>query len=382
MRRAIYILLILVFFILVTALSIKPLVIFLVKQQLKKVFIHSSINIRGCNLKPLHQLSLSDIEIKREPIYALRIKEAKIQYSLSSIITRNILKFSLKDALITVNLGQSSILNLRRYLTLKADKKSIFLLSRLKLSNLDLNLKSADLNLKAKISAELNFIKQIINHLKLKIDVLQNKGFQLENAYIEASQNLPPGLLHIDEIKYGKFKIEKIKSNTRLDEEFLHLDSLSAKVLGGEFQGKIDLITGENIGYSLNLKFINLDLEAFVDDFNLNERFELNGKIGGTLALEGSGPHIEAINGDFTSLQPGGVLTIKDNRFLENLARKSNQPLDILVESFKNYHYNKGMLKLFKDEGNLILDVALDSEAGKRNLNITVHDFKLRKEER
>jgi hypothetical protein len=83
------------------------------------------------------------------------------------------------------------------------------------------------------------------------------------------------------------------------------------------------------------------------------------------------------LSGNFSTLQPGGILVIKDDKFLKNLSRTTKQPLDILVESFKDYHYNTALMKLSFDKGNIILDVALEGEAGKRNLSIVLHDFKL-----
>jgi hypothetical protein len=50
----------------------------------------------------------------------------------------------------------------------------------------------------------------------------------------------------------------------------------------------------------------------------------------------------------------------------------------MLVESFKNYRYNTGILKLSLDKGNLIFDITLDGEAGRRKLDIVVHGFSLR----
>jgi len=95
--------------------------------------------------------------------------------------------------------------------------------------------------------------------------------------------------------------------------------------------------------------------------------------------LRGSGATIQQIQGDLSTSQAGGKLTITDQRFLDNLARTSRQPLDILVESFKNYYYNIGIIKLGMEEGDLILDVRLDGEAGMRHLNIMVHEFNLRR---
>ncbi|MGD9015028.1 MAG: YdbH domain-containing protein, partial [Candidatus Omnitrophota bacterium] len=129
-----------------------------------------------------------------------------------------------------------------------------------------------------------------------------------------------------------------------------------------------------------SLKFVNLDLETLVHDFGLNKKVELSGKLTGRLNFQGAGLNLHALNGDFSSAEYGGRLIIKDTQFLENLARNSKQPLDIFVESFQDYEYNTGIIRLALDKGNLILDIALDGEAGKRNLNITLHDFRLKQE--
>ena len=129
------------------------------------------------------------------------------------------------------------------------------------------------------------------------------------------------------------------------------------------------------------MEFINLDLAKFVDDFNLGKKFQITGRLNGAMNFKGAGFDIYALTGDFSATEYGGMLVIKDTRFLENLARNYEQPLDILVESFKDYHYNIGTMRLSLDKENLILDVALDGDAGKRNLNIILHNFVLRKGE-
>jgi hypothetical protein len=127
----------------------------------------------------------------------------------------------------------------------------------------------------------------------------------------------------------------------------------------------------------VNLEFSGIDLNAFVHDFKLNEKVDLNGRMEGVAVLKGKGLNFTVLSGDFTANAPGGDLTIKDKSYLEKIARGSGQSLDILVENFKNYHYNKGVMNLSLVEGNLILDIALDGEAGKRNFTVTMHNFNL-----
>jgi len=379
MRRIIYVLIIIFVFILVISISLEPIIIFLAKQSIRKVFIDTKVTISDCNIKPLHLLTLSDIEIKKDSIYSFKLKAISIQYSLSSIIKRNILKASLSGAKIMVNLPQNNILELTKHFNLKTNK-SMFLVNALELSNFSLILDSKDLSLQANISSEINLVHQLVNYLDFKIYSLESRGFQLKDAYLKVNQSLLPGLLYIDQVKYNKLKIEKIESSARLENKSLCLNSLSAEFLGGKIQGKVSLKTEKNREHFISLKFMNIDLNTLVNDFNLNEKVQISGRLGGAVTLKGIGLQINVLDGDFTTAEPGGTLTIKDTGFLEKIARNSNQPLDILVESFKDYHYNNGVMRLSLEGDNLILVIDLEGETGKRNLNIIVHNFKLRRE--
>lgn len=118
----------------------------------------------------------------------------------------------------------------------------------------------------------------------------------------------------------------------------------------------------------ISLKDLSIDVT--------DEKFQLNSNLDGNLSLSVKGFRVGSLNGEFSSLGAGGTFIIKDANFLKNLARNSGQPLDIVVESFKNYHYNKGNLKVTLEKGNLFLDIALDGENGRRDINIVLHDFR------
>ena len=379
MRRIIYVLIIIFVLILVISISLKPIIISLAKAQLNKVFIDSKVSIRGCNLKLLHALTLSGMEIKKGQIYDFKIKEVNIQYKPLSIINRNISNISLKGALIIVNLRQDNILGLSKHINLQPQKR-IFLINLIDLSNLDLDINSTDLILQAKLSVRLNLAKQLIDYLNLKIDSLKKAEFQLQKAYLEINQMPSYGQLYIEQFKYNKVKIDKITSIAKLKDKSLFLGPLTADVFGGSIEGEIRFEIEKNGKYFMYLKFKDLDLNTLVNDFNLNEKVQINGRLDGAVTLKGIGLQINVLDGDFTTAEPGGTLTIKDTGFLEKIARNSNQPLDILVESFKDYHYNNGVMRLSLEGDNLILVIDLEGETGKRNLNIIVHNFKLRRE--
>jgi hypothetical protein len=51
------------------------------------------------------------------------------------------------------------------------------------------------------------------------------------------------------------------------------------------------------------------------------------------------------------------------------------------VDSFKNYRYNAGVVELSLQGPDLVFDIRLEGDAGKRDLTIVLHDFKLTKED-
>ncbi|MDD2689762.1 MAG: YdbH domain-containing protein [Candidatus Omnitrophica bacterium] len=376
MKRIIYILLSIALLVLITGILINPVISLLAKRQLRNIFSKSTVVIRECTFKPFHQLSLGGIEIRRRPFYDLKAKEIKIGFSIFSLFQGGITKLSLSQPQVTVDLPEDNLSEFAKLLNLNSEKRA-FMINSLALSDLNLNLRFKDLQAKANISTELNLKEQLIGYLALSLEYLTTPQWHLKNASLNATQILPSDYLDIAQVQFGKIGIKKIKAKARLEEKNLHLDSLSADFLGGKIDGDMTFKTDTGFSYAANLNFINLDGDTFVNDLNLGEKFNLSGKLSGTLNVRGRAGEIEAINGDFNADEPGGVLTIKDEQYLKEIARNSNQSLEILLESFKNYHYNKGAMNLHLEGRDLVMDVALNGPSGKFNLKVIIHDFKL-----
>ncbi len=380
MKKAFLILLFIVFTIFLAAILINPAVTFLFKKQLSSIFKGSEVSIGSCRLNPAKQLSLFEISIKNKQAYTFLIKEAKAEYSIFSIFKGEILKFSLKDAKIYINLPQKSIKVFPQYLNLGS--KSSFLIKSLELSGFDLDLKTKDFNANVVLSSQVNLVGKTIDYFEVKMDTLGVQGFNVNGVTLKAGQGLSGGHFAISKMKYNKLNISEIKSQAKLFGKELFLEGLSAKAFDGDIGGNLKINIDNDIGCVAALKFINFDIARFINDFDLKEKFEMTGRLSGDLVFESKGAEIKILNGKFSSLESGGMLIIKDTKFLENMARNTNQSLDLLVENFKNYHYNTGTIKLFLENNNLALDTALDGETGKRDINIILHDFKLKKEEK
>lgn len=360
--------------------SFKPLVLSFAKRELQKTFKESTVSIGSCAVNPFSSVTLSKIRISKAPQYDITIGEGKVSYSLLSLLKLMIFTFDIKEADVNVNLGKEKIFDFIRS-AIKEEAGSGpgpgVKIENLRISGLKLNIKSGDLNLSAEASADIALSKHILHFLDLKVSSFAYQGANLDDAYLIFERSSPPGSFSIREITYNKFKIKNIKSNVDVNGMTLSLNGLSAEMLDGRVAGNGKVRFDKEMIYSAMLDLAEISLEKGVKDFDLEKRIGLTGKISGILAVEGKGVQAPVIDGMLKSLD-GGTLAIKDETMLENLARSSQQSLGVLVEGFTDYHYNIGLIKLSSDEGNLVGQVNLEGEKGRRDLTVVLHNFNLK----
>jgi hypothetical protein len=239
----------------------------------------------------------------------------------------------------------------------------------------DIKIEEAGITYDFKALLKKNISRVSFNNVSVDINPL--KTFSADRIDV---LNLSPDSaeLYIPRINYDNLKTGEIKSSAKFRNSAISMSPLSINFLEGNIAGDLNILilSAGIVKYDFNLKALDLNIRSFVEDFKLIDKFEMTGRLEGAMSLAGSGPAVNELNGTFFTDKPGGILIIKDTKFLENVAKNSKQPLDIIVESFKNYNYNSGILKLYMDNGNLVLDVNLNGQTGKRNLTIVLHDFK------
>jgi len=375
MKRSIQAIFIVILIIAAVFVFIKPAIVFFAKKQLAEVFINSSVSVGGCSLNPANRLSFFDIGITRKGVYDIKVKEAVIRFNLFSILKPSPFKIHLKNAEILVNAPKSGIGELAGYIRMAPGAAPVA--GSVEVSDLTLDLNTGELTLKAVLSSGIDIVDQSINYLEFNADTFKMKGAELDKISLEIARGSGKGGFSVKTIKYNKLTLEDIKGKIAIDGKELSLQDISARTLEGDLYGGIKLAMDKEPRYSATLKCADLKIERFVKDFELHERFNMTGSLTGELALRGRGAQIEILGGSFAVSPPGGILTITDTRILQNLAQKTQQPMDLLVESFKNYSYNTGLMGLSLKEGNIVLKVNLDGQAGKRDLELIWHNFGL-----
>jgi hypothetical protein len=216
--------------------------------------------------------------------------------------------------------------------------------------------------------------------MDIRVGFFEGSGARLEDAFLTFDSRKNSGELRISNVRYNKAKIEDISAKLRLKDKTLFLEELKAQAFEGKVEGLMALSMEKVMGYEARLDFSHLSIDRFIVELDLQDRFRMTGYLSGNVFLSGRGQEIVSLDGGLSTIEPGGALTITDKAFLENLARTSQQSLDILVESFKNYHYNKGTVKLGMEQKSPVMDLNLEGEAGSRNLRITLHQVNSRRE--
>ena len=294
----------------VLVLSVNPLILFLVRGQLKSRLPGSNVVISGCNFNFFRGIFFKGILLSKKPVYDLRIKSLAIGFNPASM--------------------------------LKAFQGDI---------------------IGAIESCEVILDPSVLDKIRIK------------DGYLKVSRISDNGRISCAELKYEKLKVSGINGKASLKEDYLRFDSLSGLLLDGMFKGESSIKLDPSLRFQAKIDFISLDLAAFVKDFALDEKAEVSGKVSGFLKLLGGGQGLEVLDGNLEGGKEGGMLTIKDTQFLRNMARSSGQALDLVVESFKNYRYNTNKTTFSLEDNSLVFMVNLDGSAGKRSLDITLHDF-------
>lgn len=348
----------------------------LARKELRKIFPASAVTIKECNFLALNRLSLSGIEIKNAPFFDINIKEAGAGYNLFALLKFSLSGIYLKDAAILVSSSKPILPGLLKNANQGSSPSIPLRIKVLRLENVKLKVESPDLNISGVVSLEADLLSRSLNSCRLEVDSLSAQGFWFKKLFLNAKSGVE-GYFSIEQASYNKGKIRDIKSRVWLRKEGVFLDSLSFGIFDGQANGDLTFRTVGSGEYSAHLRFAGLDLEAFVRDFELEKKFLLGGKASGDIALEGKGVNFRILSGKFSALDSGGRLDVTDAKFLENLAQRSGKSLNILIEGFKNYHYNTASMRFALDNSDLTMGVYFEGEEGRRDLTVVVHDFKL-----
>jgi len=174
---------------------------------------------------------------------------------------------------------------------------------------------------------------------------------------------------------YDKLKIPELHGLAKYSRGTLALGNVSARVLSGIVEGGAMIKLGKKPYYAAALKLKDIQLEKVIELFELSEKIDLTGFISGSLELSGDESMLTRLKGKLEASPKGGMLTIKSQEWLDAIARYAKTDINVVVENFKNYHYDEGSAGVGLKGTSIIVDAHLRGEAGRRDLLISLHDF-------
>ncbi|MFA6216815.1 MAG: YdbH domain-containing protein [Candidatus Omnitrophota bacterium] len=354
----------------------KPFVSSVAKKQVALLCPGAQVFIGGCSLDLFHRLAFSDIRIINAAFFELRIKRFVVEYDVFSLLKATVDRVSLDQAQLFIHTPAREIANLKKCIRLNPGKG--FFVREAVISHAGIDVRTKDLVCSASLSSEVNISRKSFSTLRFELESFESNGLRVEGLLCRLTREDVLGEITARKIDYQKLAIAGLTGDFRLDNNALSLTSLSASCLGGTIAGDMKFSFEKTLSYRLHLNAALLDLAVFVRDFELSEKLQIRGLVGGGLGFSGSDTGFQSVQGDFSVVTPGGALTIKDTRFLEHVAQNSKQSMGFVSDAFKDYLFNTGGMHISLEGNDLILQVSLKGPKGNRDFTVSLRDFSLK----
>jgi hypothetical protein len=348
----------------------RPILLSILSKNLSRQIGPARISVARLDFAP-HRLLLSGVKIVGKKNLNVKIENIVLDYD---IFKREITKISLYGSYAKLNLSGQKISELAGS---KSEMKpqGFLKIKILEVSGLDLELKIDDLSLNAIVSASLDIEKGLPVNYFLQIITLERQGYYLRNAFFIMPDNKEKGSFYVKEMGLDRIKIKDIKGESRFQEgREIYFENIEAKTFDGNISGKINFSFREKT-YSFDLNLNDIALKALAEGFDFEKELGISGELSGNIRISAKDEELLDIKGDLAAPLPGGIFIIRDQKFLKTIAQNSNQPLQFVSDSFKDYHYSEGMLKLYLQDGSLIIKADLNGEKGRRDFSIIYHAF-------
>lgn len=231
---------------------------------------------------------------------------------------------------------------------------------------------TADARCDAVVSGAYDLSRRRLECAELSLSSLAYGPFQCEGLHAAFDRD-HPSRLSVQSAAFDKLKVSAISADTAMRGDTLVFSQGRALVLGGLVGFDAVLPVHDPLGYQARLQLKGMDVAALVNDFKWQEKVRADGLLSGIVTVDPQPGTIGRINGRLQADDPGGTVNILDRAFLENIARWSKQPVELITESFRDYRYQSGVLTIDSQGGDIVLEASLSGTQGKRDLTIILH---------
>jgi hypothetical protein len=197
-------------------------------------------------------------------------------------------------------------------------------------------------------------------------------GAQADNVVLTFKKGF--GMISAERIGTQRAALTALGSSFRKKGALYDFDRIRADFLGQEIRGRAKVLLGKTPKYDAAFIAGALPAQTVIETFEWDKKVSVTGIFSGKLDIEGEGEKLARLEGVFDAAG-GGDIRILDQAFLQRIADNAKQPIEIVRASFENYHYNTGRARFRLEQKDLLLNLDLEGDAGKRNLEVNLHDL-------
>ena len=230
----------------------------------------------------------------------------------------------------------------------------------------------------AKASIPIRELSQEYTDYKIRIvDLTGQLYFNLPPS--DTNANNVENWISIKEISWNDIPVENVSSNVTFDPNGVY-GKLSGQCEGGLLTGNFEFYYSKGFTWNADFFADKVNCQPIAEKL-AGKYFDLSGKLNGRIAVQGQVTDITNCNG-LLQLPDPGLLEFKSmNDLLDKLPPDTiaikRQALQLAIDSFKQYPYNTGQVKIdYKPTGGSGV-LSLDSPLGTRRFEIAYHPFNL-----
>lgn len=352
------------------------------RQGIKKAFPGAVVTI-GSGERPgpsvtrvfsFGRISFTDISIERPGVYSVKAKEAGVTYGLFSLLEGSASGMYLKDVDITADLWGDKAKSFAGMIS-SAPSSGHPRIWSIGVENASVRMKFKDMKLDAAASFKFDLRKPGLDRAELKIASFTKGPIEVRDASLLLPGNGAAGDFSVAGVKCGRIALRDITGRAVMRDGNFKLEPIVGSLFKGTILGTFSCSASGRPAYVLSVTADGLQMSRAIEELGLEGKVGMSGSVDGWFRIEGSPGSVATVKGSFNVAAPGGMLVINDEGFLRNIAERTRQPIEIVRQSFSDYAFTKGTMDVTLEKSDLVIEVYLEGEKGKRDMNVILHDI-------
>lgn len=240
-----------------------------------------------------------------------------------------------------------------------------------------LEIKGGDLTLRFSVLRILGDPLPALKEGHLSFEVLRYGVFSLDGFDLRCSRRPKKEELEaafsFSSLRFREFEASDFQGRLSADAKTVVLEEVTGSALGGKVSasGSCDYQAKEKrLAGVINLDAI--EFRSLLALFGAGRGLDVSGVFSGKLVIQARGNDIEELAGRLDSANGGRFFITDPSAFADNRLKLSKEA-NIVIENLKNYHYDIGKIEIRNYGQDIKMDIFLEGETGKRQLEVFWH---------